>query len=75
MPSVRIGQHDSLNLYNWPISIIECSPMARETKVQSQCESFQKLKKKKKSYFMPPCLTLSIIRFRSRVVVQSWKKE
>ena len=40
---------------------LECSPMA---KVQSQVESYQRLKK---WYLMPPCLTLSIIRFGSRV--------
>ena len=34
------------------------------TGVQSQVESFQKLKK---WYLMPPCLTLTIIRYRSRV--------
>ena len=38
--------------------------MARETWVQSQVESYQRLKK---WYLMPPCLTLSIIRYRSRV--------
>ena len=43
---------------------LECSPMARETWVQSQVESYQKLKK---WYLMPPCLTLSIIRYGSRV--------
>ena len=43
---------------------IECSPMARETWVQSQVESYQRLKK---WYLMPPCLTLSIIRYGSRV--------
>ena len=42
----------------------ECSPMARETWVQSQVESYQRLKK---WYLMPPCLTLSIIRYGSRV--------
>ena len=39
-------------------------PMVRETKVQSQVESYQKLKK---WYLMLPCLTLSIIRYGSRV--------
>ena len=39
--------------------------MARETWVQSQVESYQRLKKK--WYLMPPCLTLSIIRYGSRV--------
>ena len=43
---------------------IECSPIARETWVQSQVESYQRLKK---WYLMPPCLTLSIIRYGSRV--------
>ena len=43
---------------------LECSPMARETWVQSQVESYQRLKK---WYLMAPCLTLSIIRYGSRV--------
>ena len=43
---------------------LECSPMARETWVQSQVKSYQRLKK---WYLMPPCLTLSIIRYGSRV--------
>ena len=38
--------------------------MARETRVQSQVESYQILTK---WYLMPPSLTLSIIRCRSRV--------
>ena len=38
--------------------------MAWETGVQSQVESYQRLKK---WYLMPPCLTLSIIRYGSRV--------
>ena len=38
--------------------------MARETRVQSQVESYQKLKK---WYLIPPCLTPSIIRYVSRV--------
>ena len=38
--------------------------MARETWVQSQVESYQRLYK---WYLMPPCLTLSIIRYGSRV--------
>ena len=37
--------------------------MARETGVQSQVESYQRLKK---WYLIPPCLTLSIIRYVSR---------
>ena len=42
----------------------ECSPMVRETWVQSQVESYQRLKK---LYLTPPCLTLSIIKYVSRV--------
>ena len=38
--------------------------MARETWVQSQVESYQRLKK---WYLMSPCVTLSIIRYGSRV--------
>ena len=43
---------------------VECSPMVRETEVQSQVDPCQRLKK---SYLMPPCLTFSIIRWWSRV--------
>ena len=38
--------------------------MARETGVQSQVELNQRLKKR---YLMPTCLTLSIIRYESKV--------
>ena len=38
--------------------------MDRETRVQSLVESYQRLKK---WYLVPPCLTLSIIRYVSRV--------
>ena len=52
----------------WPrcrqLHWLECSPKARETGVQSQVESYQRLKK---WYLIPPRLTLSIIRYRSRV--------
>ena len=34
--------------------------MARETRVQSKAASYQRLKK---WYLIPPCLTLSIIRY------------
>ena len=43
---------------------VGCSPMIRETGVQSQVESCEKLKK---LYLISPCLTLSIIRYISRV--------
>ena len=45
-------------------SWVECSLMAQETGVQSQFESYQRLKK---WYLISPCLTLSIIRYVSRV--------
>ena len=46
------------------LAFLKDSPMARETWVQSQVESYQRLKK---WYLMPPCLTLSIIRYGSMV--------
>ena len=55
-------------LYNYYLRIIfvtgplakwvECSPIVWKTRVQSQIESYQRLKK---WYLMPPCLTLRII--------------
>ena len=48
------------SLFKW----VECSPMVREMWVQSQVESYQRLKK---WYLIPPCLTLSNIRCVSRV--------
>ena len=44
--------------------MLGCLPMARKTWVQSQVESYQRLKK---WCLMPPCLTLSIIRYGSRI--------
>ena len=43
---------------------VECSPMVRETGVQSQVESYQRLQK---LYLILSCLTLSIITYGSRV--------
>ena len=43
---------------------LEFSPMAQEIGVQSQVESYQRLLK---WYLIPHCLTLSIIRYVSRV--------
>ncbi len=40
--------------------VLECSPKVWETGVQSQVESYQRLKKR---YLISPCLTLSIIIF------------
>ena len=51
--------------YSGPLTKwLECSPLARETRFQSQVESYQRLKK---WYLMSPCLTLSIIGYESRV--------
>ena len=46
--------------------------MALETWVQSLIESYQRLKR---WYFMPPCLTLNIISYRSRVKCGNPEKE
>ena len=43
---------------------MECLPMVQKTRVKSQVKSYKRLKK---WYLMPPCLTLSIIRYGSRV--------
>ena len=43
---------------------LECLPVARETRIQSQVESYQRFKK---WYLMSPCLTLSIIKYGTRV--------
>ena len=45
---------------NW----VECSPMAGETGIQSEVDSYQRLKK---WYLIPSCLTFSIIRYVTRV--------
>ena len=50
---------------------LQCSPMVRETWVQSQVESYQRLKK---WHVMLPLLTLSIIRYVSRVKWSNPKK-
>ena len=44
--------------------VVECSPMARKSGVQSLVESYQRLKKR---YLIPPCLTFIIISYISRV--------
>ena len=46
--------------------------MVRKTGVQSQVESFQKLKK---WYLMAPCLTLTILRYSSRIMWSNPRKE
>ena len=62
--------HCSVN-FIW-FTLLECSPMARETWVQSQVESYQRLKK---WYLLPLCLTLSNIRYGSRVKCSNPGKE
>ena len=51
--------------------VVECLPMGQKTGVPSQVESYQKLKK---WFLIPPCLTLSIIRYVSRVKWSNPKK-
>ena len=51
---------------------VECSPIARETRVQPPVESYQRLKK---WYLICPCLTLNIIRYISRVKWSNPRKE
>ena len=46
------------------VIVAKVYPMAWETWVQSQVESYQRLKKR---FLVPPCLTLSIMRYKSRV--------
>ena len=48
-----------MHLAHW----VEYLPMAQETRVQFLVESYQRLKT---SYLIPPCLTLSTIRYISR---------
>ena len=57
-------------IYIWALWL-NCSPMARDIRVQSQIESYQRLKT---WYLMPPCLTLSIIRYGSRIKSNSRKR-
>ena len=44
--------------------MVECSSLARETRFQSQVKSYRRIKK---WYLIPPCLTLSNIKYVSRV--------
>ena len=63
-PLVALDYGRQLYLY-WTLAWwLECLPMARETWVQSQVESYQRLKK---WYLMAPCLTLNNIRWGARV--------
>ena len=58
--SLNTNQGDIYISAHW----LEYLPMAWETRVPSQVDSYQKLQK---WYLMPPCLTFSIIRCWSRV--------
>ena len=60
LPGLKTFITITLSLALW----VECSPMVRETWVQSQVTSYQWLLK---WYLIPPCLTLSNIRYVSRV--------
>ena len=57
---VFIFLHITGSLAKW----LACSPMARETRVQSQVTSYQRLKR---WYMIHPCITLGIMRYVSRV--------
>ena len=65
-------------VYLWPprvtiiIFLCVCLPVAQETGVQYQVESYQRLRK---WYLIAPCLTLSILRLGSRVKWSNpWKE-
>ena len=51
-------------IYIYMVLLVECSPMAQKTGVWSQVESYQRPQKR---YLITPFLTLSTIRYVSRV--------
>ena len=57
------GSNRIVQSFHWPTGV-ECSPMILETWVQSLVATYQRFLK---WYLIPPCLTLSIIRYASRV--------
>ena len=61
---LNLVQLHSENLSYYIGLVVECSLMGRENGVQSQVGSYQRLKKQ---YLIAPCITLSIIRYISRV--------
>ena len=65
---IYIYTHTHIYIYIYStgslVKWVECLPMVRETWVQSQIVSYQRLLK---WYLIPLCLTLSIIRYVSRV--------
>ena len=58
----------SLSLYHPIGTLVDCLPMVHKVWVQTMVYSYRRLKK---WYLIPPCLTLGIIRYGSRVVEQS----
>ena len=56
--------NNTVNIAGLLALCVECSPTVRETWVQSEVESYQRLEK---WYLMLPCLTLSIVRYGLRV--------
>ena len=66
------GPLSNILLTDRPIGlVVECSPMARETGIQSPVESYQRLKKR---YLIPSCLTFSVISYVSRVKCSNPRK-
>ena len=66
------GYKTEKGLLEFLAKCVECLPMVQETWVQSQVVSYQRLQK---WYLIPPCLTLSIIRYVSRVKWSNpWKR-
>ena len=65
LPSAKLSLFVVNYTFHWTLAQrLECSLMSRETWVQSQVESYQRLKK---WYLIHPLVTLSIIRYVSRV--------
>ena len=62
--SVQTNDYYWMQIITWNHHIGLVNRVAQETGVQSQVESYQRLKR---WYLMPPWLTLSIIRYVSRV--------
>ena len=62
--AARHGDDDDDEKTSSLVMWVECSSIIRETWVQSQVASYERLRK---WYLIPPCLTLSNIKFVSRV--------
>ena len=68
--NLRLLTHNRISLLA-SSKCVECLPIVWETWVQSQVESYQRLKK---WYLMPSCLTLSIIRYVSRLRMEQTRR-